>query len=153
MLKLNSVTIQAQDFGTVIAVFLTGENKRDIQERYFSFWNFGATNGDLDWWSETCAMFWIPSDNRKVTAEGKFKKYLWKSALAEIIQSRDTKGSNPSPDAIKVAQERWASIDWVRWYSPKRYWAIHTEGIEIKAEKETGNFEDVLVTVLQNNRD
>ena len=153
MLNLNGVTIQAQDFGTVIAVFLTGQNQRDIQERFYSFWNFGITNGELEFWSDTCAMFWIPSDSRRVTAEDKFKKYLWKSALSEILQSQNTKGHNPLPDAIKLAQDRWASMDWVRWYSPKKYWAIHTQGVEIKAEKETGNFEDLLVRILQNNRE
>jgi hypothetical protein len=38
-----------QNFGTSLAVAIEGDNEQEINEAYYSFWNYGATAADLIW--------------------------------------------------------------------------------------------------------
>jgi len=46
-----------QHNGTSCIIGLNGEEK-EIERRFFSYWNHGATNGEITWSSETFAYFW-----------------------------------------------------------------------------------------------
>lgn len=149
MLCLLDVTINLQNFGTIIGVFLTSENIPAIDQRYWSFFNHGATRGELEWWSEKTALFWVNS-SKQATAEQKFKKALTNAALFEILNTQQTKGNNPWPIACRVAEERYAAIDWVTWFvAGAQNLDIYSLAETLGAESGTGNFDDdVLASAL-----
>ena len=152
MLTLNNVHIHLQNFGTILGIFLTGTSKQDIEQRYYSFYNHEATGGELEWWSETCALFWIYT-SKQGTAEEKLKLALVRGAFAEILQTRNTKGSNPWPEACLIAEERYQKIDHVTWFQTTRVWDMFDMGTAVHAEKGTGNFDDdVLGSVVTNGK-
>lgn len=142
MLNLGNVTINCQNFGTIIGVFLLGEKEIDIERRYLSFLHWKATGGDLEWWTNQCALFWVYSTVQD-TAENKILKALTNAALFEIINAQKTKGTNPWPAACALAAERYSQIEWVNWLTlGVRNLDIHGLGHTVHAEKDTGNFDD-----------
>ena len=58
------IEIKLQHHGKDTAVVLEGDNKQEIKERFWSFWNHGATNGELEWQSKTRATFWARGDSK-----------------------------------------------------------------------------------------
>src|SRR6185369_16490818 len=144
MLTLNGVIISAQDFGTRIAIFLQGE-KKDIEFRHYAFYNHEACKGELEWWSDNCALFWIASDHRGL-AEAKLFQSLTNCALFEILNTENTKGTNPINRAKAVAKSQIEQMTWVNWYKERgSVWEIYAMGSSVRAEKETGNFDDDVV--------
>lgn len=59
--------ISYQNVGSGWLVILTGDAE-EIKLQFNSFWNHGATNGELDWICDTTAQFW--------TSAYKLKKYF-----------------------------------------------------------------------------
>jgi hypothetical protein len=59
--------VSYQNAGSGWLVILTGKAE-EINLAFNSFWNHGATNGELDWISDTTAQFW--------TSAYKLKKYF-----------------------------------------------------------------------------
>ena len=61
-----------QNLGASWALGLASENQHEIEEKFLSLYNWGATNGELHWLSETpgyyFAYIW--------TSENKLKKYF-----------------------------------------------------------------------------
>ena len=153
-LILNNVTISLQDLSTVLAVFLQGR-KEDVERRYYSFWNYSSTGGEMEVWDEEpfCALFWIHGNGDPEVAHAKLNRALVFGALAEILNSEQTKGSNPFDRAVKIAEQRLAAMDRVRWYIPvPELHDFYSMGDSVKAEKSTGNWDqDELVNVLGRN--
>ena len=40
------------------AIGMEGDDKHYMERRFWSFWNWKATNGSLDWWTDRFAVFW-----------------------------------------------------------------------------------------------
>lgn len=152
MLALNKVSVLLQDFGSVLGVFLVGADKTAIEQRYYSFYNHEATGGDLEWWSDTCALFWIYS-HKDYSAEDKLMWALAQGALAEMLNAPEsTKGHNVWPRACEIAQERYTSIEKVTWFKTGVSLEMYDVGNSVSAEKGTGNFDDdVLGSVVMRN--
>lgn len=144
MLTLNDVEIRLQNFGTRYAIFLSSTNKTAIEERYYAFWNQNTTGGELEWWSDNVAMFWIWS-TKNTTCDDKLRWALAQIALKTILRDRHTKGSNPWPDACDMAAEWYDSIDHVTWLSFNVTIDLYGMGDSVSAEKNTGNFNDDVV--------
>ena len=56
-----------ENCGTQLALYLTGDNKQEIEERFYSLWNHGATSGELHW------IF----DENNLSPEGHLRAYIW----------------------------------------------------------------------------
>jgi hypothetical protein len=64
--------------GSVIAVWLKGDNKQELLENYWSYWNHGATSADdLHWANELQGYFW--------TSERQLKRYFKNSSRAIVL--------------------------------------------------------------------
>jgi hypothetical protein len=133
-----------QNLGTILGIFLTGKNRKAIEERYYSFWNHEATGGEPEWWSKTCLLFWINSAGKKDCNE-KLWQAMVASALAELCNS-NPKGKDQLPEAVRIAEERIASMENVTWFKTATTRAVndpyYTLGTSVSAEKGTGNFDD-----------
>lgn len=139
-LILFKVTIHVQDLGTRYAVFLQGE-KEDIRRCYYAFYNHEATGGELEWESDIFGVLWVFGD-AKETAQNKFKRAMAKIALSEILWRKHTKGKDPWPDALQMAEDRIKQINFVHWYAAPNIWDFYDIGKTVSAEKPTGNFDD-----------
>jgi len=140
MLKLNGVEIYLQNGGTVLGVFLKGPDKKAIEEQYFSFYNHEATGGELEWWSDTCALFWIYS-SAHISAEDKLVNALQKGVWAKLMNA-GSKGRNPWPESCIIAEQQFAAMERVTWFKPEVVWDMYDIGDSVTAEKGTGNFND-----------
>jgi hypothetical protein len=151
-LKLHGVTVSIQDMNTVLGLFLQGE-KEKIEQVYWSFYNHMATDGEIEEWSDTCALFWVHGNGDPIVAHAKLNRALVFMALGEILNSEQTKGTNPFNRAMEIAEQRLAAMDRVRWYIPVPELAdFYAMGDSVKAEKSTGNWDqDELVGVLGRN--
>lgn len=140
-LSLHGVTISAQNFGTRILVFLQGP-KEAIEQRYYSFWNYGATGGELEWWCDNCAAFWVVGD--EVTPpERRFEGAMAAAAQAELANKGQEIGLGK---ALSIARARLSEMQWVDWHKATDVWDAYTMGTSVTAEKGTGNFDDDCVT-------
>lgn len=141
MLTLQNVQINVQDFGSSFGVFLVAQDKEAINQRFYSFWNHQATNGELEWWSDTTAFFWI-AGTKNQTPEEKLLIYLARAGLSEILNTEQTKGTNPWPRACEKALERYEQINRVQWLQTSTSLSLYDFADSVVAEKETGNFDD-----------
>lgn len=155
MLNWKNVQVFLQNFGSVFGVFLMSQDKTAIEQRFYSFWNQKITGGELEWWSDSCALFWVYSSHGQ-TAEDKILWGLKQAALRELLppaNSDHKKGRDCWPQACETAIERFRSIERVNWYKTnatevKLYDYTNSR---IKAERDSGNFDDVLAAVLTRN--
>ena len=141
MLTLNNVKISLQNFGTIYGIFLNGTSKEAIEQRYYSFYNHEATGGDLEWWSETCGLFWIYT-SKAGTADDKLRLALARAAFAKIMQHNRPAGIDPWPLACELAEKWYNAIDHVTWFKSESVWDMFDMGDSVTAEKGTGNFDD-----------
>ncbi|MAH45511.1 hypothetical protein CMI37_06765 [Candidatus Pacearchaeota archaeon] len=74
-----------QPLGTVCLVGIESDDKQEIEEQYYSFWNHQATGGKLHWMCDTFA--YITSNEKALN------KYFLNSSLHLIL--------NKFPDAYK----------------------------------------------------
>ena len=64
--------------GSVIAVWIKGDNEQETLENYWSFWNHGATSAeDLHWTNPLEGYFW--------SNEKKLKRYFKNSSRAIVL--------------------------------------------------------------------
>jgi len=75
-----SATITYQDCGTNIAVFVDG-NEQEINDKFFSFWNHGATNSELKMLTDWRGYFW--------TTKKKLIKALTNAHLFRMLNDSD----------------------------------------------------------------
>jgi len=94
-MKLNNVEITYQDTGTALAVCLIG-NEDDINAQFNSFWNHGATSGELKWTMPWRAYFW--TDKKRLV------KGLIGGALAYILNNYPEKYKGKKGGALDVAR-------------------------------------------------
>jgi hypothetical protein len=93
--------------GSRIAVGLHGE-ENDILDRFNSFWNHGATKGELQWLTEGNAYFW--------TTEKDLEKALVNATLFELWNKHpeleeDDKEVEALAIAKRIAKERLTKIE------------------------------------------
>ena len=70
------VKLYKQSCGSKIAVGIEG-NEHDVTERFNSFWNHGATDGEFHWQTLVRGYFW--------TTNEKLKKAIFNATLFEIL--------------------------------------------------------------------
>ena len=70
--------------GTAWAVEIQGDSHEEIQQRFYSFWNHGATDGEFHWFNEFRGYFW--------TDEERFLKSLQNIFLFKLLQDMDNQG-------------------------------------------------------------
>ena len=100
------LNITKKKCGTSTAVGLHGDNDT-ITERFNSFWNHGATDGELHWLSDGNAYFW--------TTEEKLEKAVFNATLFELWNKRpeleeDDKQEEAEALAQRFTNERLARI-------------------------------------------
>ena len=102
MLKLTK-----QKRGNILRVYIEGYDKEELRQRYYSFYNHGATEEDLTWQTASSAHF--------PTSEKRLKKSLVNSSLFRILnESPDRfkgKEAGARPLARLEAEQRWAEIE------------------------------------------
>jgi hypothetical protein len=110
------------DYGTVIAIGIESidNNRIEIEHTFYSFWNHGATNGELHWLTEKFAYFW--------TGPQALLKSLINAALFELlgIESHKSKGKAGGlmREAESLARTKLDSIE----YLPFLGYGAHHEG-------------------------
>ena len=67
--------------GTTWAIEIQGDSELEINERFYSFWNPGATDGEFHWLNEFRGYFW--------TDEKRFKKALENIFLFKMLNESD----------------------------------------------------------------
>ena len=93
----DGVAIYKQSFGRGDwLIGLEGNDKEAITRRFWSFWNWKATSGELDWWTDKFAVFW--SDEKR------FKQSLLDAARRRVINELgdDLKGQKGGADTLAV---------------------------------------------------
>ena len=70
------VKLYQQNCGSKIAVGIEG-NEQDVTERFNSFWNHGATDGEFHWQTLVRGYFWTTTE--------KLKKAIFNATLFEIL--------------------------------------------------------------------
>ena len=93
--------------GSRIAVGLHGE-ENDILDRFNSFWNHGATSGELHWQTAGNAYFW--------TTEKDLKKAILNATLFELWNNHpemeeDDREAEALTIAKRIAKDRLAKIE------------------------------------------
>ena len=142
MLNIHNCKLSLQDMGNVLLVFIEGK-KEDAERVYFGLYNHGATSAEYQEMSDTCGYVVVHGNNKPEVAQAKLYQAFVSGALAEILNSENTKGTSPMNRARKVASERLSAMDRVRWYKPlPDLGDIYMMGDSIKAEKSTGNWND-----------
>jgi hypothetical protein len=158
MLTLNNVTINLQNFGSILCIHLTGPDKDGIEARYFSFYNHETVGGELEWENDIVspfhAFFWVYS-NTVMTAMDKLILGLARGALFEMLppnSHKHTKGTDLWPLACGIAFKRYEQIESVTWLDIRTevdFGAGYSMGDSVTAEKGSGNFDDeVLARVV-----
>ena len=72
--------------GTTWAIEIQGDSELEINERFYSFWNHGATDGEFHWLNEFRGYFW--------TDEKRFKKALENIFLFKMLNESDALREN-----------------------------------------------------------
>jgi len=98
------------------AIGMRGKDRTAITHRFYAFYNWMATSGELDWWTDEFAVFW--------TDEARCLKAILNFSRRKVIQEMgaDTlKGIKGGADVLaKQEAERFVSqfVD-ERFYTPK----------------------------------
>lgn len=91
---------QAIDEDSLI-IGMEGENQQEITQRFWAFWNWMATNGELDWRTDKLAVFW--------TDEKRFNKAVLDICRARVIQdvgADNLKGQKTGADVFARDEAR-----------------------------------------------
>jgi hypothetical protein len=105
--QMRELKLTQKNCGSRIAVGLHGD-KQSITERFYSFWNHGATDGELHWLTEGNAYFW--------TTEKDLKKAILNATLFELWNKNpeleeDDKQAEVEVIAKRIAKDRLAKIE------------------------------------------
>lgn len=109
------IDIKLQHHGSDTAVVLEGDNRQEIIERFWSFWNHGATSGELEWQSETRATFWARG-NGKLLGRDKILHAMENAMLFKLLNDagdiawKGVKGG-AMPTAKKIAKEWYDTLE------------------------------------------
>ena len=133
-----------QKEGTNWAVGIVGDTKREVERRYFYFWNNKATDGELFWLKDEAApfvaYFWTDKD--------RLKESLKNASLLEAMQAGfgdDFKGKKGGlmPFAKDIAESKFLEIKTETFIDRTKRYNFYTLG-SIKAE----NFYRVALSAL-----
>ena len=104
-----------QDHGTVIAVFIKGDKEQDVNERFWSFWNHGATSGEFHWVEgKNNGYFWTTPEKLKLSLErAAFHKILNDS---DKLREQDPEGWKHCIKGIKGGLLPQAKINGKVWF-------------------------------------
>jgi len=109
------IEIKLQHHGSNTAVVLEGDDQQEITERFYSFWNHGATSGRLEWQSENRATFWA-NGSGKTTGREKILHAMENAMLFKLLN--DTGGAawkhvkgGALPAAKEIAREWYDSLE------------------------------------------
>jgi len=101
------VRIVCQDLGSSLVVGIKGREHEEILHTFYSFWNHGATDGNITWFNDLFGYFWSTRE--------KFEKAMLSRALFVILNENPNryKGSSKGalPRAKKLALEWSDSIE------------------------------------------
>ena len=132
--------------GSVIAVWINGDERQEALENYWSFWNHGATSADdLHWTSKTEGYFW---SNQK-----KLEKYFKNSSRAIVLnelgedwEGDATSGPKVSNSIATLARVRFEKLYRSKGPNPlnKRTIPVHMLG-EIETGTGEGEWQDFLL--------
>ena len=105
--QMKQLKLTQKNCGTRIAVGLHGDTQ-SITERFNSFWNHGATDGELHWLTDGNAYFW--------TTEKDLKKAVFNATLFELWNKRpeleeDDKQAESEAIAKRITTDRLAKIE------------------------------------------
>ena len=105
--QMKQVKLTQKNCGSRLAVGLHGDNK-SITERFNSFWNHGATDGELHWLTDGNAYFW--------TTEKDLEKAVFNATLFELWNKRpeleeDDKQAEAEAIAKRITTDRLAKIE------------------------------------------
>lgn len=89
--------ITYQNVGSNWIVFINGDSKTEIEQRYFSLWNWKATSGELDWLDDYCAKIWTTKED--------MLRYFRNISLNELIDTRVAEFKGKKGGAFAVAKE------------------------------------------------
>ena len=118
------------------AIGLESSDKEYLTRRFWSFWNWKATSGKLDWWTDKFAVFW--------TDEARFKQAVLEICRTRVMQdlgAESLKGQKGGADvlAYDLRDEFMANINDEVFYTQKMR-AVDTtthEQLQISAENLT----------------
>lgn len=134
--------ISYQNCGSSCLVFIKGDNKLEVEQRFYSFWNWKATNGELDWFSDTHAKFW--------SSKERMLKYFENICLMELIDNHpnDFKGKKAGamPEARRRALERFEALEEEKF--PVLFGSsieLHSFGV-VSAERPDEDWRDLVTT-------
>jgi hypothetical protein len=85
------------DFGWKIALGIESKNKTDIERRFYSFWNHGATTGELVWLNSEFAYFW--------STKSELLKSLTGAALFNLLNTNPLEFKGKQFGAMPKARE------------------------------------------------
>lgn len=83
--------------GTVIAIGIESDSRQEIEQRFYSLWNFGATTGELIWGTDSFAYCWTTPEN--------LEKYFITSSLHKILNEQPNKFKGRKSGAIEHARQ------------------------------------------------
>jgi hypothetical protein len=99
------IKLYKQNCGSKIAVGIEGD-EQGITERFNSFWNHGATDGEFHWQTLTRGYFW--------TTEEKLKKAIFNATLFELWNKYpEMEDDEPTSEsqARDIAAHRFTTIE------------------------------------------
>jgi hypothetical protein len=100
------------DYGTTIAVGISGDNEQEINEQFYLFWNHKATDGELTWMSNAppfyFAYFWTDREKlNKAFLSMEIMRADWDSFKGE---KRGFFGERGTREMGDKGLKRWASM-------------------------------------------
>ena len=73
------VTLKYKNCGSNWAVYIEGYTTEDVEQEFWGFWNWGATNGEFEWLTDESGYFW--------TTKEKLNDCLFQRAMSHFLNS------------------------------------------------------------------
>lgn len=135
--------------GADLAVWIGGDTEEEVERQFWSFWNHGATSGELAWDNDvhTSAHFWV-TNTIKATSMEKLERAMVNICLFKILNANPDAGKGEKggalPEARLMAQEWLEGIDksWALSSDSKVIIETHKAELPIQYTDET-NFERI----------
>jgi hypothetical protein len=102
--------LKVENCGSQLCIWIEGEEEA-VNQRFYSFWNHGATSGELHWELDWLAYFWTTPD--------KLKKALVNINLFKVLNDAEANGyldqfkgekGGALPYARKMAEQQYEEL-------------------------------------------
>lgn len=123
------IKIFSQNLGDVLVIGIQGSTKEEIEGQYFSLWNHGAVDGELQWWTDFFAVCMIV-DKCKENVINKLKKALFNAEIAKIINNKEYLCFKGKKGGFKELAEQRAEIRQGEITEEKFYFNGQTSALE-----------------------